>query len=965
MAKTYFKNLIRDIKKTFSRFISIVIIIAVGVAFYAGIRATCPSMQLSNDEFFKYSNFMDFKIISTLGLTEDDLSVISEVPGVSQAEGAFSMDAIIELNEDSLVVNVNSLPLNNGINKISLTKGRSAIRANEVVLEEVFMEAYDYNIGDEIVLTTGTDELITNSLEHSAYKIVGAAQSPLYISAQRQISPVGNGSVRGFVYLLPEAFKSDIFSEIYIRIDQPLSDSSLANNAEYKELAQIIEQRLEDIGDDRNNKRYDEVYKKLASQLKASQKELESAGADTLNSIAAAKTQLNQAQDELFQAEAQLVEAKISLDAEIAKMAQEIADLRRSLDEGQLQIELAKSEAAQNISTAFAARLAEMKNILDQQPDNTVYQIEYNSLKQIYEQKIKGQSFDNIYRSLEQEGKLDMLLPHLDLYALNAQFQAEQFKIDNGRKQLEQSEDLMQKAQQEARAQIRESELELQEARYEIEESKRRLREQEANANYSINKNQEEIQKNMSKLDDIEEPDWYVLGRSANVGYESYRQDSERIGNIGKVFPLIFFLVAALVSLTTMTRLVQENRTEIGTFKALGYSSFAIVSHYIIYSLTATLIGSLIGASIAFRLFPTLIMSAYSSFYIIPVKISPFNTSMALQASLLAFLFTVTAATVSTMDELRESPASLMRPKAPKLGKKILLERATLIWKRLKFTSKVTMRNIFRYKQRSILTIVGIAACTGLIITGFGVIEGTLGASKLQFEEIYYYDMIVELDEDLTSTEVRNIKSEIQASENVKSVLFSYRENGTVESVNSEEHDLYLVVPENLDEFKKYVKLSKDNQELIVSKDGCVITEKLAKLLDLEIGSTIEIKVDDEMMGLKVAGITEHYFSHFIYMSPEYYEKVMGEAVKFNSFYGTMLDPSISMQNITSKELYDIAYVSSASYKSNIHVDYSKSIDSINQVVVILIISAGVLTFVVIYNLTNININERKSYSGR
>jgi putative ABC transport system permease protein len=395
MAKTYFKNLIRDIKKTFSRFISIVIIIAVGVAFYAGIRATCPSMQLSNDEFFKYSNFMDFKIISTLGLTEDDLSVISEVPGVSQAEGAFSMDAIIELNEDSLVVNVNSLPLNNGINKISLTKGRSAIRANEVVLEEVFMEAYDYNIGDEIVLTTGTDELITNSLEHSAYKIVGAAQSPLYISAQRQISPVGNGSVRGFVYLLPEAFKSDIFSEIYIRIDQPLSDSSLANNAEYKELAQIIEQRLEDIGDDRNNKRYDEVYKKLASQLKASQKELESAGADTLNSIAAAKTQLNQAQDELFQAEAQLVEAKISLDAEIAKMAQEIADLRRSLDEGQLQIELAKSEAAQNTSTAFAARLAEMKNILDQQPDNTVYQIEYNSLKQIYEQKIKGQSFES------------------------------------------------------------------------------------------------------------------------------------------------------------------------------------------------------------------------------------------------------------------------------------------------------------------------------------------------------------------------------------------------------------------------------------------------------------------------------------------------------------------------------------------------------------------------------------------
>lgn len=704
MNKTLFKNLLRNIKNTFSRFLSIVIIIAVGVAFYSGVRATSPDMKKSGDLYLNQNNFMDFKVISTLGLTDDDIFEIEKQSGVKKAEGSFSMDAVVEKGKHTLVLNVNSIPSKNGINKIRIVKGRTAKNNNEVVVEERFLNENKLKIGNEIELQSGKDTKIENDLKNNKFKIVGTAQSPLYLSAQRQLSSVGSGSVKGFVYILPDVFKSNVYTEIYVNTNSAKSKDSLLNNENYKNDTETIEKNLKNI----------------------------------------------------------------------------------------------------------------------------------------------------------------------------------------------------------------------------------------------------------------KKSDWYVLGRSANIGYETYRQDSERIDNIGKAFPFIFFLVAALVSLTTMTRMVQENRMEIGTFKALGYSRISIVSHYLIYSLAASVTGSMIGMSFGFKLFPPLIMNAYESLYAIPKSISPFDSKLALQASLIAIMFTTLAAVAATLEELREAPASLMRPKPPKSGKTILLERMPFIWKRLSFTRKVTARNIFRYKQRLFMTVIGIAACTGLMITGFGLKGEIVGATENQFSKIYRYHMQGTLNKNTDLDKKRSIKNKVMENSNVKSVLFFYSKNATVKKEKSGISDVYVVVPEEKNALNNYINLTFKGKDLRLKENGVIITEKLSKLMNKKIGDTIEITINDKVLKAKIADVTEQYVQHYIYISPEYYKNITGQSVEFNGFYGLLNSTSEVSESSTSKSLTSIENINSVSYKNNTHFDFYKSIKSINSVMIILIISAGVLAFVVIYNLTNININERK-----
>ena len=733
MRKTFFKNLLRDIKNTLSRFLSIIIIIAVGVAFYSGVRSTSPDMKRSGDYYFRKNNLMDFKLISTLGLTEEDLEEIGKIEGVTKAQGAYSLDAVIKIDKRMLVLNINSLPQVNGINDLRLVSGRRVEKKTEAVVEDQFLKEHKLKLGDKITLSSGNDTNLEERMEITEFEVVGTAQSPLYVSGQRALSSVGSGTVRGFVYILPEVFKQEVYTEIYVKTDSEDSNNSLLDNDTYKKTSEIIEKKLKSLGEVRREIRYAEVLK---------------------------------------------------------------------------------------------------------------------------------------------EGE-------------------------------------------------------------------------------------EQIRENKDKLRSLKKPEWYVLGRSTNVGYETYRQDSERINNIGKAFPFIFFLVAALVSLTTMTRMVQEKRTEIGVFKALGYSRTAIVAHYLIYSLAASLMGSLIGMSIGFRIFPPLIMNAYGSLYTIPETIVTFNTKIAIQASLLAILFTTAAAAVSTMGELREVPAALMRPKPPKSGKSIILEKVPFIWKRLSFTNKVTARNIFRYKQRFFMTVIGIAACTGLMITGFGIKSGIRDAMERQFNKINLYDMVVSLTKTIDIDEKNAAKSKLLEDSNISAILFSYIKNSSVKKPGSGIEDAYLVVPEKSDELNHYINLNRRGKALIVEEDGVIITEKLSKLINKKVGEDIEVTIKDREFKVKITAITEHYVHHYIYMSAAYYEKLTGEEPQFNSFYGLLKEISEEAVDSTNKKITALGGIGSVSLKHNTRFDLNKSIASINTVVLVLIASAGVLAFVVIYNLTNININER------
>lgn len=1016
MKRTFIKNLFRDIKKTLSRFLSIVIIIAVGVSFYAGVRATSPDMKMSGDYYFNKNSLMDFKLISTLGLTKDDLVKVEQLNNVAKADGSYSIDAVTEKDNKSLVLNVNSLPGDNGINKITVTKGRKPENNNEAVAEDRFLKENNFKIGDKLVLSSGNDTSLSDSLNNMEFKIVGSCESPLYVSAQRQLSSVGNGSVRGFVYILPEVFKSDVYTEIYVKAKNKESENSLLDNESYSKTIKGTKDSLKDLGVARSSIRYDDVIKNSSKKISEAEDKLKSSKEQAAVKFADAHKQLDNARKEiavnsekLFQnqdtfnksmaeGEKQIANGKSSIQAgenelnlkagDIENAKLQIAEGKNNIAASENKLNSGKQQAAEGITSAIGEKVLEAKKQLEMDPNNAAYIYQYNTLNNIYEKDISGKGFDSIYDSLNADGALNQINSFFDLETMKINFDRAQNDINTGKEKITENEKSIETGEEKLAAgrkeleanksSIANAELRLNQGRIEglnklsqgkvkllaaqkqVDDNVEKLSSEEEKANSEFKKAEDEINQNKSKLNNIKSAKWYVLGRSANVGYETYRQDSDRIDNIGKAFPLIFFLVAALVSLTTMTRMVQENRTEIGTFKALGYSRTSIVCHYLFYSLAASIIGSIVGVSFGYRLFPPLIMNAYSSLYTIPTSVTPFNSSVALQASALAILFTASASVAATMEELREVPASLMRPKPPKSGKTILLEKVTFIWKRLSFTSKVTARNIFRYKQRFFMTVFGIAACTGLMITGFGLKSGIIGAVERQFNTIYKFDMQTTLKNEISTTEKDDMKNKIMKDSNVKSVLFAYMKNGTIKKDGAGTEDAYVVVPENKNDINKYVDLTIKNRSLQLSDDGIIVSEKLSKLINKKVGDTIELTINDKTVKVKISDITEQYVQHYIYISPVYYEKITGEKILFNGFYGLLNSVSDSSENNTSKAITGINGVNSISFKNRSHVDYNKSINSINSVVLILIASAGVLAFVVIYNLTNININERK-----
>ncbi|GKU24829.1 FtsX-like permease family protein [Clostridium folliculivorans] len=1012
MKKTFFKNLFRDIRKTLSRFLSIVIIIAIGVSFYAGVRATSPDMKISADSYFNSNNLMDFKLISTLGLTKDDLEEVKKEKGVTAAEGAYSLDAVVIKEDHSLVLNINTLPSESGINAIKLVDGRRPKNNTEAIAEDKFLKENNLKIGDKIKLQSGNDTNIGDKLKNTEFEIVGSAKSPMYASGQRQLSSVGNGSVRGFVYILPEVFKSEVYTEIYVRAESEESKNSLLENEKYKEEISSIEKDFKNLGLKRSEVRYLDVMKTAEDKLKEAEDKLNSSKKEAADKFADAHKKLEDGRIKLEQGKAELKKNVDLYNKKISDGEKQIADGKKAIQDGEtklnasaLEIENGKTAlaagkkqledqlsklnegkklAADDISNGMQGQLIALKASLDKDPTNPMLIMQYNTLNQAFNNGIKGKDFDSMYSFLKSSGMLAQMPNSKDLDDLNnASNQINRAKSEisskentliagekqllSGRSELESSKEKiadaeveLNKGKTEGTTKLNDAKKKLEDGEKELNENSVKLKDEEEKANNKINDAENEIQKNRDKLKDIKNPEWYVLGRSQNVGYENYRQDSDRIDNIGKAFPLIFFLVAALVSLTTMTRMVQENRIEIGTFKALGYSRTAIVAHYLIYSLSASVLGSVIGVSFGFKLFPPLIMNAYTSLYAIPNSLTPFNTTLALEACLIAILFTTVSAVAATLDELREVPASLLRPKPPKSGKKIFLEKLPFIWKRLSFTRKVTARNIFRYKQRFFMTVIGIAACTGLMITGYGLKDGILGAVEKQFNDIYTYDMQTSLTQNVDNDEKNNIEDKIYSNQNIKSILFTYSKNSTIKKADSSDEDAYLVVPEKSDELNKYINLSMKGKKLQLTDDGVIITEKLSKLVNKKVGDIIEITVNDKVMKAKVAAITEHYVQHYVYMSSNYYKKLSGEDVKYSGFFALIKDKSKDTENKIAESFNNIDKVGSTSFKNSTHLDFNKSMDSINSVVLILIASAGVLAFVVIYNLTNINISERR-----
>ncbi|ARC87115.1 ABC transporter permease [Clostridium argentinense] len=454
---------------------------------------------------------------------------------------------------------------------------------------------------------------------------------------------------------------------------------------------------------------------------------------------------------------------------------------------------------------------------------------------------------------------------------------------------------------------------------------------------------------------------WYIKTRDSNEGIRGFQDDSDRIKAIGTAFPLIFFLVATLVCLTTMTRMVEEHRIQIGTLKALGYSKFSIVSQYFIYAFTASVIGSIIGVILGFKIFPFLIFNAYRIMYTIPPVAGNFHIDLAITSALVAIFCTTLAAVGASIKELIVVPAILMRPKAPKAGKRILLERVKFIWKRMSFTEKVTARNIFRYKKRFFMTIIGVAGCTALLITGFGLKDSIVAVTEKQFGEIYTYDLKGYLRESIQEDKEYLFMDELKDYNEIEDSLLSFEKNIKVKNNNEENFSVegYILIPKDVDKLGEFINLREENRKIDIGDNGVVITKKLSKLLNIKEGDNIEISLDDKTVNAKVNHITEHYVSHYVYMSPKYYEKLFDDKVNYNAFSSKLKNGDIDQEDKLSKEMMKNPKIATINSTTSISDKFKKTMDSVDSVVLVLIVSAAALAYVVMYNLTNINISER------
>lgn len=471
------------------------------------------------------------------------------------------------------------------------------------------------------------------------------------------------------------------------------------------------------------------------------------------------------------------------------------------------------------------------------------------------------------------------------------------------------------------------------------------------------------LDQQQKKIDQLPAPEYHLFARTENPGYSEFEDNAQRISSLASVFPWIFFLIAALVTLTTMTRMVEEKRNELGTFKALGYRNGEIAEKYLLYATLAGGIGTLLGLAVGFYLLPLIIFNAYGQLYNLENVLTPWYLNYALIALAVALTCSVGSAWLVLRYDLRATPATLMQPKAPKNGKRIFLERLTFIWKRLSFSQKVTLRNLFRYKQRMLMTVIGIAGCMSMIITGFGLRDSIGDIVTLQFDKLWHYQGTTVFKQPPSTEQEQDYVKELETLPHYQNHLSVSLETYTSQRDNVAKQEISLSVPKqvgNLDDFLSFRNRETDQRYSLTDK-GVIINEKLAKLFDLKKGSTLKIKsIADKAYTVKIAAVAENYVGHFIYMTPSYYQKIFDKEPTYNT--DLLLfdkEPSLRTEDQMAKQLMENPEIANVSFLSKSRDALNDTVQSLNIIMWVLIVSAGLLAFIVLYNLTNINISER------
>lgn len=989
---------LREVHHTFPRFLSLLVLSALAVCFLAGLRATAPDMKLSADAYFDQQNLMDLHIASTLGLTQEDVDAIAEEEGVASVQGAYTIDALVPMDNQEMVVKVLSYSGEGDVNQPALVEGRLPEGEDECLVEPLFLELSGLSIGDTISLDTGERDY-ADVLSVEEVTIVGTANSPLYIALDRGSSTLGTGSVDAFLILPVESFTMDYYTDAYLLAEGASELETYSD--EYEELVDQLAQQLEPLSKERSALRYDEASQAISD----AEEELAQAEEEANQQLTDAEAEITSSRQELDDAKKQLEDAKKQLDSGEAQYAAGMEQLEsgwQALDAASLELEDGKEQYEQG-QTAYQAALAlyqiqaaAVERQLETQAEleastqartqatqaalqaateaaledplsymevyNRVYEETYQSVYDTAYAQAYAQAQENSsqWQGLQtSKAQLDQTKAQLD--AAKAQLNQGEIEYRAGVRQLESSQRQLEASREELDQGWEDYETGLQQwedgekAYQEGYESYTQSRQE---AEDQLKDGRKEVEQAKRDLTLLEDGEWYILDRNTNTGYVSYSMDADRIANLAAVFPLIFFLVAALVSLTTMTRMVEEQRTTIGGLKAMGFSRGSIAIKYVGYGFLSSVIGAVLGLAVGLTLLPWIICTAWSAMYTIGDIHYSFEAATSLLAAGAAVGTVTLAALLACFSTLAATPAQLMRPKAPPVGKRIFLERITPLWRKLSFHYKITLRNLFRYQKRFWMTVAGIGGCAALIVTAFGVRGSIMGVMEEQFDVLYHYSAQVGLVDEITPLELEEVEDTLSESGLVDDSLACRVETVTAQS-ESYTLDCYLQTTPSQEELSRFVELRHrtDDVPVTLPDDGAVITEKMASLLGVEVGDTITLDGESRVT-ITVADITEHYVQHYIYVSDTYYETLFGEAPTANT---VLVDFPVEESGAGELEsqLVSLDGVSSLTLLSDTADTFSSSMESVDYAVILIIFCAAALAFVVLMNLTNINITER------
>lgn len=996
MNRSIIKLTKREIRSSLGRYLAIFAIIALGAGLFVGLRLSRPDFLETYNNYTNKTNFYDFRLVSTLGLTDEDIAEVKKMDGVKLAEGAVGADFLFNTaDEDNLIMMAQSIPEN--VNQIKLKAGRMPEKANECLADPDMYSKDD--IGSTIKLSKDNSEQTFDTFAYDEYTIVGLADSVLYINMERGSSTLGNGSVKGYIYIPMDGFSTDYYTDIYVCVDSEgyvYSDEYEQSTKKYVDGLEkfmseravirrdaIIDDAMSQLDDakkqyedgkaqyDAAKAEYDAGYAEYVqkksdteAQLEKARKEIENAESmmgDTSvidqkqAELDAAKAELDKGQAEYerglqqFNAKAKL--AYGAVDEQIAYYENRISDKQNDIAAQNAEIESLNAQLAeaQANGDSLKARLIEwkIKTANDRISRDNADIERYNERLEVHRQKRAEVDAElEPYRKQLEDAKAQLDAGYAQIAAGQAELDAAREMISSGGAQLEAAKKQYEQGKAEAERGFAEAEKELASGKAQLDAAKAEL-----------DKGAAELDSAEKQIKNINHADTYVLDRDTNAGYVCFESDTNVVQSVASVLPVFFFLVAALVCLTTMTRMIADQRTQIGIMKALGYSSGAIMGKYMFYSGSATVLGSIFGIAAGSFAFPAIVWFGYGLIYNLSGLTFTMNWPLALGITAANLLVTLLVTWYCCAKELKCAPADLIRPKAPEAGKRILLERIPTVWNDMSFMQKVSARNIMRYKKRIFMMLLGIGGCTALVLTALGLNDTIQNVVTRQYDDIILYDYEITMAYDMNEEEQEIFFSD--AGDDIKDAVFLY--HGLAEVSGSDAIKSATLTVTDGKKLCKYIDLSYDGEPIDYPGRGeAAINYNLARQLGgIEVGDEIKLTTSEKKeLTVTISALFDNYVDSFVFISPETCEEQLGEVPEYKSALANAPDGA-DVNRCAEALTHDVDGVRGVTLSTDIKERMSSMLDGLLVVVAAIILCAGLLAFIVLYNLTNINISER------